>query len=803
MSSIYSFEGYYMRMKHLNRRKLYQLMISRIYYLFYVLIMFITFGCHPGSVEQDFFPDRYPDSPVVVLKDGNITLSNEAITMTWSIINNSIVLSKVVDNYNHDTVALDHVNLFAVELEDGQLITNLEFKLSGKPEVQDIIPSDTLPTKALQLPGKTITAMLVSEKANLLVRWAAELREGSNYIRQNIVLSTWRNRIKIKKVIIFDGKLPGAQYAGSVLGSPIDYNNFFFALEHPLAQSKALLARSLGNIQVSPYDISEIIDRKGEYVVAFEHGGGPAEFNVSSVSLVENENEISNCKHQLNGKAGSSLYPVLLNTFTLGNKYCIEINIEHPENASGTVHLYRKTDGILNFYLEREDELFPGKIISEWSVIGVVPESQKRRAFQYYLERERARPYGQFLHYNCWWDITTDGASSFTSDQLIERMHAWNEKFIKPFNVRLQSFVFDDGWDDLDSVWYFDPVKFPNGFKPEADLCKKYNSGIGVWMSPFGGYGENKRRRLISAVREGLETNDKGMSLAGVNYYNRFLDRSLDMLMNYGVNYFKYDGFGGYEPAYLPDMEAGARLIRTLRQYNPDVFINITVGSWPSPFWLKYADCTWRGSGDLHMAGKGTRTQKSMTYRDGTLYNNIVRRAPYYPLNSIMTVGIAYADNGLPKMFINDSIADFKDMVRSFFGAGSSLQELYISHDRMTPAFWVVLAEAAKWSRENERILKDVHWIGGSPINMEVYGFASWSPGKGILTLRNPDDKATDYTINLDLIFELPPGHSYVFSLKSPWQEDEDQNEILLDSKKDFPLHLEPFETKVFEAVQQ
>ncbi len=208
-----------------------------------------------------------------------------------------------------------------------------------------------------------------------------------------------------------------------------------------------------------------------------------------------------------------------------------------------------------------EDELTPGKTISEWAVTGVSPEGQNRRAFLYYLERERARPYSQFLHYNCWWDITTDGASSFTSEQLIERMNEWNEKLIKPFGVKLQSFVFDDGWDNLDSVWYFDPVKFPKGFTPEAELCRKFNSGIGVWMSPFGGYGENKQKRIEAAPRQGLETNDKGLSLAGPNYYNRFLSRAVDMLDNYKVNYFKFDGFGGSEPKYLPDMEAGARLI--------------------------------------------------------------------------------------------------------------------------------------------------------------------------------------------------------------------------------------------------
>jgi hypothetical protein len=386
---------------------------------------------------------------------------------------------------------------------------------------------------------------------------------------------------------------------------------------------------------------------------------------------------------------------------------------------------------------------------------------------------------------------------------MIERMNAWNEKLIKPFGVRLESFVFDDGWDNLDSVWYFDPVKFPQGFTPEAELCRRFNSGIGVWMSPFGGYGGSKQRRIEAAPRQGLETNDKGFSLAGPNYYNRFLTRAVDMLDNYKVNYFKFDGFGGSEPEYLPDMEAGASLIKTLRQHNPDVFINITVGSWPSPFWLKYADCTWRGSGDLYIAGKGTRTNKFMTYRDGTLHNNIINKAPYYPLNSIMTVGIAYANHGLPAQYVNDSIADFKDMVWSFFGAGSALQELYISHDRMKTEFWPVLAEAAKWVKSNEDVLYDTHWIGGSPINMELYGFASWTPRKGIITLRNPDDKPKDFEFILDNILEIPDKYKGIFILKSVRSDDPDKSVLKIASDAMGRFLLKPYETKILEVIPE
>ena len=386
--------------------------------------------------------------------------------------------------------------------------------------------------------------------------------------------------------------------------------------------------------------------------------------------------------------------------------------------------------------------------------------------------------------------------------QSTSSLKAWNKKFIKPYGIQLQSFVFDDGWDNLDSVWYFEPVEFPKGFTPQAELCKKYNSGIGVWMSPFGGYGGKKRRRIASALREGLETNAKGLSLAGPNYYNRFLERASDMVDNYKVNYFKFDGFGGYEPQYLPDMEAGARLIKELRNHNPNVFVNITVGSWPSPFWLQYADCTWRGSGDAHMAGQGSRTQKFMTYRDGTLHNNIVNRAPFYPLNSIMTAGIVYANLGLSIKCVNDSIDDFKDMVRSFFGAGSNLQELYISHDRMKKDFWLVLAEAAKWANDNQDVLKDVHWIGGSPINLEVYGFASWKPGKGIITLRNPSDKTVEFELNLNKMLELPNDIKSNFSLKSPWKEDENTTVLNINGNVSKNIRLKPYEVIVLEAYQ-
>jgi hypothetical protein len=766
-----------------------------------LILTCLIFACTKQRSPEPFFPGEYPGEVSGRITSNNLILSNKALIAEWRIADNSVYLNNVTNYYDGQTVNLANVILFAIELDGGKRLTNLDFKLKSDPFVTDLKASHTLPTKALQFPGKEISAFLVADDNNLEIRWKAQLRNGSNYIRQNIQITAVNQSVKVSRVIFFDGTLEGAKYSGMVIGSPILYKNFFFGLEHPIALSKALIAHNIGSVTGKNIDVSDIIDGPGDYIISIELGSSSESFDLTSVSLICNGKVVTCDSHSLIGEGGGSMYHLKLDNYQSGAKYEVRADIINTPAANGDFHICRKTSGLLNFYVNRTDELVPGKSISEWSVIGVAPEGQERRSFLYYIERERAHPYKQFLHYNCWWDITTDGADSFTSDQLIERMNAWNEKLIKPFGVRLQSFVFDDGWDNLDSVWYFDPLKFPSGFAPEAELCKKFNSGIGVWMSPFGGYGSSKQKRIESGHRQGLETNKKGLSLAGPNYYKRFLDRALDMLDNYKVNYFKFDGFGGSEPEYLPDMEAGARLIEKLREHNPDVFINITVGSWPSPFWLKFADCTWRGSGDLHMAGKGSRTARFMTYRDGTLYNNIVCKAPYYPLNSIMVVGIAYANLGLPEMCINDSISDFRDMVWSFFGGGSALQELYISHDRMKDEFWPILAEAAKWAKSNEDVLDDTHWIGGSPINLEVYGFGSWTPHKSVITLRNPDDKPVIFKFIPDKILEIPSDYKGSFYLKNVLKDPQGQAILKIASGDTFSLGFGPFETIILELI--
>jgi hypothetical protein len=453
--------------------------------------------------------------------------------------------------------------------------------------------------------------------------------------------------------------------------------------------------------------------------------------------------------------------------------------------------------------LRRNAPLRRGEKLTQSFVLGVAPAGQLRRAFLYYLERERAHPYRPFLHYNSWYD-TAWTPFALNETNCLEAIRICGEKFIERHGVVMDAMVFDDGWDNPRTLWQFH-AGFPNGFAPLAQLCQRYHTSLGVWLSPFGGYGEPRNQRLRNGAAQGYETNAAGFSLAGPKYYAAFKQACVRMIRQYGVNHFKFDGIatGMYARsggAFLLDTEAMRRLMLELRQEDPNLYINLTTGSWPSPFWLRYADSVWRQGGDMGLAGKGSRQQQWLTYRDQETCRNIARQGPLFPLNSLMTQGVAYSRQGSAGDPSFNS-AGFKDDVRAFFGSGTGLQELYIQPGKLTDDDWRVLAEAARWSRTNADVLVDAHWLGGDPGKLEVYGFASWTPRKGLVMLRNPDDQPHEFALEAGTALELPPGAARKYTASSPWAEDAQQPTLVIEAGTPAVMRLKPFEVRILELT--
>ena len=449
--------------------------------------------------------------------------------------------------------------------------------------------------------------------------------------------------------------------------------------------------------------------------------------------------------------------------------------------------------------LARVLPLRAGEIAKYSSVVGVAAPGQMRRAFLHYIENERPRPYSPFLHYNSWFDIAYGGA--YNETEAIDRIQAFGRELVDQRHVEMNSFLFDDGWDNPNSLWGFNSG-FPDGFTKTAAAAAQIHAGIGVWFSPWGGYMERRKERIAYGRAHGYEIINGGYALSGPKYYARFEQTCLEMVERYGVNQFKIDGTGNADrvfpgSAFDSDFDAAIHLIQVIRAHKPGIFINLTTGTYPSPFWLFYADSIWRGGDDDGFAGVGSSRQQWITYRDEQTYRNTVERGPLFPINSLMLHGIIYAK--LAERLSTDPGHDFPDEVHDYFGTGTQLQEMYITPSLLSSADWDVLAHAANWARRNAGILVDTHWIGGDPGQLQVYGWAAWNPQGWIVTLRNPSDKPQSYTLDLQKALEVPQGARFGSAATDPFGK-AGEAPVRLDPHH-AEIHLAPFEVRTFESA--
>ena len=433
------------------------------------------------------------------------------------------------------------------------------------------------------------------------------------------------------------------------------------------------------------------------------------------------------------------------------------------------------------------------------AVLGASNPGQLRRTFQQsYINEERARPYAPFLNYNTWYDIGY--FDPYNEKQAMEVVKLYGEELVKKRGAVIDSFMFDDGWDNTETLWQFHKG-LPNEFKKVSKEADSFGAGPGVWFSPWGGYGQPKENRL-KAAGDKYETNESGFALAGPKYYKLFKDMCVRMIKENGINHFKLDGTSGTETQipgskFSSDFEAIIQLINELRDVRSDLYINLTTGTWASPFWFGIADSIWRGGYDHEFVGEGSKRNQWMTFRDARIYDNNVAISPLFPINSLMTHGVIYTKRARGLETVEG--ADLVNEIWSGFGSGTQMQEIYVSPGLLTQSEWDVMADAAKWARANKNTLIDTHWVGGSPSELKVYGWAAWSPEKGIVTLRNPSAQAQDWSFDVASVFELPVGAATKYTLVSP--KGDKLPEGTLEAGKPVTLRLEPFQVIVLEAL--
>ncbi|MBR5592150.1 MAG: hypothetical protein IKW38_06480 [Kiritimatiellae bacterium] len=564
-----------------------------------------------------------------------------------------------------------------------------------------------------------------------------------------------------------------------------DRGAFYVPVEVTQAPVSITMTYQNGNLRAALYGVEAIDPATGEILDAdFHEGttGGVSKQNTYTLKQLKPGQQVA-----LKVTAGTDGRGSSNGAITLTGATAKPLSLTTPATLA-------KVTG----YIPVVDALLPGKSMTFSMTLGCFTEkSQFRRLFNEYLNAERAHPHRMLPHYNSWYDLCINRNDSpvekrFTREEALASMSAFRKELWEERGVFINSYLWDDGWDNFDSLWGFNE-NFPNGFKELAEEAHKVpGASISCWMSPFGGYGGSYARRVQYAKKNGIiDQNASGMQLSKQKYYEAFRDRVLQMIRDYDMNLFKFDRMGsgsdanGAAPRYAADLRAVGNLCAEMRAAKQDVFINCTVGTWASPFWLMWCDSIWKGDGDCDWLGNvGTARQKWVTYRDNVIYDRFVTKSPLFPLNSMMMHGIIvcksspwntmtdYKGTGNyeyagEKYATPTACADFAAEVWMGVALGTGLQEYYITPSIMSETWWDILANGVKWLKQNETVLTDAHWIGGDPGTghdlqkrgndpKDIYGYASLGKEKGIVMLRNPSDKPQTITATIDAWLEMP-----------------------------------------------
>ncbi len=670
-------------------------MLAKLHTIVRASCLLVIAGVAGASDQPSMIYGVDPGPARVSVRGDRIVLENNMFAARWSIAQGEVAGSQLIAHPVDKSIPLSR-DLFVLKFRDGRILRSSAMRIKEDPRIENLRAEPEALRSVQHFSGQQVVLSFEDPERELSVTWRGILRDGSNYMRQELSFHATKDQ-SITDVELFHFAASSARVDGTVKGSPVIVGDAFFGFEDPLS-------------------VCEVKD----------------------------------------GEARCSI--------------------------------------------RRELPLHAGQTVTYSSVIGLTLSGQLRRGFLNYIERERPRPYRPFLHYNSWYDIGFN--NPYDQAAALGVIRSFGEELVEKRGVKLDSFLFDDGWDDPHTLWGFG-AGFPNGFTPVKAAAEKYGAEPGVWLSPWGGYDHAKEERLKYGRQHGLETNAEGFALSGPKYYARFREVTLKFIRDYGINQFKIDGTGNTNSV-LPgsqfdsDFQAAISLMKEWRSVSPGLYINLTTGTYPSPFWLRYADSIWRGDDDHNFAGVGSWRERWITYRDASTYHDVVKAGPLFPLNSLMLHGLIYARHA--EKLDTDPEGDFSNEVHSYFGSGTQLQEMYITPSLLRKEDWDTVAEAAQWARRNAEVLIDTHWIGGDPSKLEVYGWAAWSPQKGIVTLRNPSDKPQSFALEAADAFELPIGAHREFQVRSPWSKDRDVKSIHLVAGEAHTFTLTPFEVINLEA---
>lgn len=416
-----------------------------------------------------------------------------------------------------------------------------------------------------------------------------------------------------------------------------------------------------------------------------------------------------------------------------------------------------------------------GKMITWNAVVGAARSRDYQVVqsdFYEYIETI-ATPTEFRQQFNSWYDNMKDITDSNIQSSFNEIEKGFTQNGVNP----LDSYVVDDGWVNYSSFWDFDrsPNKFPNELYNSSSQVNKMGSNFGLWLGPRGGYGtEQQIANYIANAGLGSRNENSGNDINVSD--GRYLDKLVkDIFVNYqnkfDINYWKLDGMllkpsknSANAHTTTNDLctisetyERWTDMFETMRESRPDLWINMTSYTNPSPWHLQWVNSVWmQNTGDSGFDYKfGATDQEAMlTYRDGDYYDFFAENQWQLPNKYFYNHDPVYAKTAHsapggkhPITYTTDELRDHLYMLGT---RGTAFWEYYYSPSMFDDEKWQVNAEAANWIEDNFDILQKSKMFGGNPENGDVYGYSCWKGDQGIVSIRNPKDVEQTYTLTLD-----------------------------------------------------
>ena len=809
--------------------------------------------------------------------DDTFVLGNKLLTATFNWKNGGVEFGGMKDA---NGVALLEAGgpVFTLTLANKQQLSSTDMKAT-KPELVTLDADKSALRVSSQLPGQAITATFTAPDGSFSIEWKAVLRDGSHYLRQEFVLKATDKPVPFNSITALqvvpteEGGIPSIS-GNTTHGTVAITDKMFMGLETPMSvmtvgqhgatqedtwNAQAWTPGMFGSVFAVPESFHPVYGNKydaksgpvvrdlavaegpvnfvepGELVVDFEYERGNHRLNIVGVQLVTSAGQvIAEDVHPgyTGHKSQDAEYKVVVpvaGTYHL--RYWVEKQTE-PITSSGRISLSLGMGNPEETTTAVPEDMVRGTWVRKtnltkdfsWkvnSVVGLFKPGQQRRSFLRYIERERAVPYRPFVHYNDWYEVgitrnfEADPKKRSNEELSLSILNTWKKELFEKRGVKLDAYILDDGWDDFNSLWGFH-VGFPNGFTKLNEVATSMDCGMGTWLGPVGGYGAAKTMRIGYWNKTHPNNRIANFELSNPEYFNAFVERCSDMVKNYDMRYFKFDGistkFHAKGPGALEDSEGILNVLAALRQARPDIYLNTTVGTWASPFWFFHSDCVWRQENDFDQMGNmGDARDKWITYRDRLVHEVFVEGAPLFPINSVMIHGTIITKNGPPRVMSQEPANCIKEM-RTAFASGSSLQEIYADSDILNKdggVLWDELAKCIAWVRRNADVLADTHWVGGNPWDKakkdgDIYGWAAWSPTKCTLSLRNSSDKEKTLSTTLRQVLDIPAEVTGAIVLRSSFADQRELSGIMdkaVDIDTPINFTLKPLEVIVMEGA--